>query len=158
MRRNALRAGCTAGAIAAAATLGALLAIGHRIGRAVLPLGTIGALLAGRHSFLVGDPSAARDVTLGLMVHVALCVGWGLVTAWLALERRLRLAWVAPAVAVADFIRAWAVAHASGSGLASIVPLGYRIELAFILAVALVAGIRLALSSPIEERLDTSAM
>jgi len=134
-----------AGAIAAAATLGALFAIGHRIGRAVLPLGTVGALLAGHHAFLFGDPATTRDVLLGVFVQGAICILWGFVAAWLVIERRVGLPWTALAIAVADFCRSWLVARASGGGLATIVPLGDRLELALILGVALVAGIRLAL-------------
>lgn len=134
-----------AGAIAAAATLGALLAIGHKIGRAVLPLGTVGALIAGHHAFLFGDPATTRDVLLGVVAQGALCILWGFVAAWLVIERRVRVRWAALAIGVADFCRSWLVARASGGGIATVVPLGHRLELALILGVALAAGIRLAL-------------
>lgn len=145
MRSAVLRSGLTAGAIAAAATLGALLAVGHKIGRAVLPLGTVGAFIGGRHGFFFGDPSTTRDVLLGVFVQMVICALWGVVAAWFVLERRARVWWTACGIAVADFFRSWLVARASGGGLATVVPLGHRLELALVLGVALVAGIRLAL-------------
>ena len=144
MRPGIVRSGLTAGAVAAAATLGALLAIGHKIGRAVLPLGTVGALIAGHHAFLFGDPATTRDVLLGVVVQVMICILWGFVAAWLALERRVGLPWTGLWIAVADFCGSWLVARVSGGGLATIVPLGDRLELGLVLGVALVAGIRLA--------------
>lgn len=152
MRFEILRAGLWAGAVTAAATVGALIAIGHRIGRAALPLGTIGAFVAGRHAFLFGDPATTRDLLVGTVVQVGICIAWAVLTAWLVLDRRARLGWTVLAVAVADFVMSWIFARATGNGLATVVPLGFRIDLAVVLGASLFAGIRLALSSPREWR------
>jgi len=126
------------GGIAAAATAGALVAIGHRIGRAALPFAELGALIV-RHA-----PSRGAPIVLaGIGVHVLITFAWTLVFVWLA-DRLNRVVLAAIMVGAANFLVSWIIARSTGHGLASVVSLGDRLTLALILAAALAAGMRYA--------------
>jgi hypothetical protein len=131
------------GSVAAAATTGALVAMGHRVGHVGIPFAAIGAVAFQRSagSGLVGL------VFTGFVLHVATMFMWGAICVWLA-ARMERPMLVAGSVAVANFLCSWLVAWATGKGLSTVLPLGDRIALALILAVALVVGMRYAFSSP----------
>ena len=129
------------GSIAAAATTGALIAIGHRMGGASLPFAATGATLLRR---TVSGASAGLVFT-GLVVHVALVFVWSALCVWLVRSRGWRPMLAALVVALVAHLASWLAAWSTGYGVASVVALGDRIVLAVVLALALVAGIRLAL-------------
>src|SRR5262245_27969700 len=62
------------GAIAASATTGALLAMGHRAGRALMPFAAIGAI-----PFQRTDIGSAGLVFAGALLHLVGRFGWGAV-------------------------------------------------------------------------------
>jgi hypothetical protein len=130
------------GGVAAAATTGALVAVGHRLGSTGLPFASIAAVLF--HQAAV--TSAARMVATGLVLHGAAIFVWSLICVQLAgaFTRRDVAAGV---VAVSQFTLSWIIAWSSGSGLASVLALGDRIVYALVLAGALVVGMRFAFPS-----------
>lgn len=130
------------GGIAAAATTGALLAIGRRLGGEGVALAAIGNVLV--HA--PGGDSTAAAVVVGLAMHLIAVFVWTAVffALWGRLGRRDVVA--ALVVAIAELALSWIVARASGAGIATVVPLGDRVLLALILAVSLVVGMRFAFS------------
>lgn len=130
------------GSIAAAATTGALLAIGRRLGGVSVGLGAIGNVLV--HA--PGGAGTTAAVVVGLVVHLVAVFLWTAV--FLELWRRVGRRDVVAAliVAIAELALSWIVARASGAGIATVVPLGDRVLLALILALSLVAGMRFAFS------------
>lgn len=130
------------GSIAAAATTGALLAIGRRLGGVGVGLGAIGNVLV--HA--PGGAGTTAAVVVGLVVHLVAMFLWTAV--FLELWRRVghRDVVAALAVAIAELALSWIVARASGAGIATVVPLGDRVLLALILALSLVVGMRFAFS------------
>jgi hypothetical protein len=130
------------GGVAAAATTGALVAVGHRLGSTGLPFASIAAVLF--HQGAV--TSAARMVATGLVLHGAAIFVWSLICVQLA-RAFTRTDVAAGVVAVSQFTLSWIIAWSSGSGLASVLALGDRIVYALVLAGALVVGMRFAFSS-----------
>jgi hypothetical protein len=130
------------GSIAAAATTGALLAIGRRLGGMGVGLAAIGNVLV--HS--PGGADTATAVVVGLLLHLVAVFLWTAVflTLWGAIGNRDIVA--ALIVAIAELALSWIVARASGAGIATVVPLGDRVLLALILALSLVVGMRFAFS------------
>jgi len=127
------------GGVAAGATTGALIAIGHRLGSVGLLFSAIGAFVQPRASTL--GPTAS--VGIGLLVHVAVVFVWSAIFVWLA--ARLAHVFVAALlVAIAQFAASGIAARAASSGLASVLPLGDRLVYAVVLGAALVVGMRLA--------------
>lgn len=128
------------GGLAAAATTGAVIAMGHRAGSAGLPFVAISALLFHR----TVASGAAGLVFTGFVLHVVAMFLWSYLFVWLV-ERIVHREVVAAAlVALGHFGLSGVVAWATGDGLASVLPLGDRIVFAAILAGSLVVGIRLA--------------
>jgi len=130
-----------AGCFAAAATTGALLAIGRRIGNAGLPFAAIGSVPFQR--LQIGFTT--QSVVTGLVFHV---IG---VFVWSALAVRLARAFerwflAAGLTATTQFTVSWIVAWWTGRGLSSVLALGDRLVYAVVLACALVAGMRFAFS------------
>jgi hypothetical protein len=126
------------GGVVAAATTGALVAMGHRAGSAWLPFAEMGAgVLRG-----AGGSGSAAMVTAGVALHVVAMFFWALVFVWLA--DRLNRVLAASIVGAANFIASWLVARMTGQGLASVLSLGDRVTFALILMVALVVGMRYA--------------
>jgi hypothetical protein len=127
--------GVIVGGVAAAATTGALIAMGHRIGSAAIPFAAISATLFRR----TAASGAAGLVFTGVVLHITAMFVWWLVE---------RLRWssiVAGAfIGAAQFALSWLVAWGSGEGLATILPLGDRIVFALILTASLVVGMRFA--------------
>lgn len=129
------------GSVAASATIGALLAIGHR-------LGTVGAALAaiGNSAMRTSDHFGGVGglIATGLAVHVAVTFGWTAVFLWLVTQRRWSDVLAAVVVGIGELALSWLVAALTGSGIATVVPLGDRLVLAFVLSFSLVVGIRFA--------------
>jgi hypothetical protein len=130
------------GSIAAAATTGALLAIGRRLGGVGVGLAAIGNVLV--HA--PGGAETTAAVVVGLVTHLVAAFLWTAV--FLALWRRFGRRDIVAAliVAIAELALSWLVARASGAGIATVVPLGDRVLLALILALSLVVGMRFAFS------------
>ena len=142
VQEQPISAGVVVGSVAAAATTGALVAMGHRVGHVGIPFAAIGAVPFQRSA----SSGVVGLVFTGFVLHVALMFAWGVICVWLA-ARTQRPMLAAGSVAVADFLCSWIVAWASGKGLATVLPLGDRIAFALILAVTLVVGMRYAFSS-----------
>lgn len=141
MPRNELPSPSIAvGALAAAATTGALIAIGHRLGGAGLPFAAIGAALF--HETVSGR--ATGLIVAGLVAHVIAVFAWSWIAVWLVRARHWRVEAAALAVVVAAHLFSWIDAWWTGAGLASAVTLGDRIVLAAVFAGALVVGMRFA--------------
>lgn len=131
------------GSIAAAATTGALIAIGRRMGGASLPFAATGATLMRR---TVSGASSGL-VFSGVVLHIVLVFLWTALCLWLVRSRGWRPTLAAFVVALVAHVASWLAAWATGYGVASVVALGDRIVLAVVFALALVVGIRLAFSS-----------
>ena len=132
--------GVIVGGVAAAATTGALIAMGHRMGSAALPFAAISSTLIRR----TAASGAVGLVFTGIVLHITLMFVWSVVCVWLV--ERLRWSSIAAGavVGVAHFALSWLVAWGTGAGLASILPLGDRIVFALILTASLVVGMRFA--------------
>jgi hypothetical protein len=132
--------GVIVGGVAAAATTGALIAMGHRIGSAAIPFAAISATLFRR----TATSGTAGLVFTGVVLHITAMFVWSVVFVWLV-ERLRWSSMVAGAfIGAAQFALSWLVAWGSGEGLATILPLGDRIVFALILTVSLVVGMRFA--------------
>ena len=131
------------GGVAVAATTGALVAVGHRLGSMGLPFASITAVLS--HQAIVA--SATGLVLTGLLLHAAATFVWSLICVQLArVFARREVA--AGLVAVSQFTLSWIIAWSTGSGLASVLALGDRIVYAVVLAGALAVGMRFAFLPP----------
>jgi len=129
------------GSVAAAATCGALVAIGHRLGDAGWPFAAIADALLHRSSLGGG---IAAVVIVGVLIHVAMTFVWAAVFLWLITYARMR-DWIAGlAVAVGQLMLSWLVAVATGSGMATVLAFGDRAIVAVVLGIALVVGMRFA--------------
>lgn len=128
------------GTIAFSATLGALLAIGRRLGSAMLPLAAIGGAFLKRT--VTGSDTSL--VAAGVVLHLILIFVWTLFFLWLVRTHRWRAGYAALAVGVAAHFLSWMTAWFTGNGLAAVLPLGDRLVYAVVLAGALVVGTRFA--------------
>jgi hypothetical protein len=128
------------GGIVAAATTGALIAMGSRIGSAGLPFAAVSALVFHR----TVASGAVGLVFTGFVLHVAGMFLWSFVFVWMVEHYVHREAAAAVLVAVGQFILSGIITWATGQGVAGVLPLGDRIVFAVVLAVSLVVGIRLA--------------
>jgi hypothetical protein len=141
VRAQPISPGVLVGSVAAAATTGALIAMGHRLGGATIPFAAIGALMFPR------SPSGALVVLAGVVLHFVTMFLWGVAFVWLT-ERLMRRDAVAAAiVAAGNFVASWIVAWTTTRGLSSVLSLGDRIALAVVLAGTLVVGMRFAFHS-----------
>lgn len=139
-----------AGGLAASASTGALIAMGRRLGSIRLPFAAIGATLA--HTTISSGTTSL--VVVGFVSHVLLSFVWAI--AFVALVTRgWRLASAGIVIGSVQFALSWITARVTGSGLASVVPLGDRMVLAVVIAVSLVVGIRVAVA---QNALDARAM
>jgi len=132
--------GIIVGGVAAAATTGALIAMGHRIGSAALPFASISATLF-RGTVASG---AVGLVFTGIVLHVTAIFVWSVVFVWLVERLRWSSIVAGALIGAAHFSLSWLVAWGTGAGLASILPLGDRIVFALILFASLVVGMRFA--------------
>jgi hypothetical protein len=136
--------GVIGGGVAAAATTGALIAMGHRIGSAAIPFAAISGALFRR----TAASGAAGLVFTGVVLHITATFVWAAVLAWLVERARWPLAGAGVVIGAMQFALSWLVAWGAGEGLASVLPLGDRIVYALILTVSLVVGMRFAFSAP----------
>jgi hypothetical protein len=127
------------GGLAAAATTGALVAIGQRIGGVGVLFASISAMPFHRIATMTTHP-----VLAGLVVHAAAIFLWSMLCIQLA-RALARPALAAAIVAATQFTLSWIIARSSGTGLASVLALGDRVVYAVVLAGALVVGMRFAL-------------
>lgn len=145
MRDQRWSEGLTTGAITAAATAGAFVAFGHRLGSAALPFDAAASVVLGRGALL--GAAGVLTIVVGVVVHVAMMLALGVLFAfepgW---ARRLGVSgWVwALALAAAGFLLSIILARVLGIGVAAVLPLGDRIVLAALVAVALPLGMRFA--------------
>jgi hypothetical protein len=142
VREPAISQSVIVGSVAAAATTGALIAMGHRVGHAAIPFAAVGAVATPR----AAGGGAVGLVFIGFVFHLAAIMVWSVVFLWLA-RRLARPVLAAAAVSAANFFASWLVAWSSGAGLASALPLGDRIAFAVVLALSLVVGMRYAFSA-----------
>jgi hypothetical protein len=140
--REPLSPTSTAGGLAAAATTGALIAIGHRAGSIDAPFAAIGAVLLPQLS----TGAMMGLVLTGLLLHVVGVFVWATVSVWFAEHQRWRLVSAAAVAAVAQFALSWIVAWSMGRGLASVLALGDRLVYALVLWLSLAVGMRFAFS------------
>jgi hypothetical protein len=142
--------GVVVGSVAAAATTGALVAMGHRLGSVALPFAAIGATLLHR----TVTAGSASLVLVGLVLHVTIAFAWSFVFVFLVRDARWRDVIAASMIAAGELVASWLVTSLSGAGIASILPLGDRLVLALAYAIALVGGMRFALFSLRNARLN----
>jgi hypothetical protein len=133
-------AGLVVGSVASAATTGALIAIGHRLGSAAVPFAAISAVLF--HRTVSGG--AVGLVFTGLILHAVAIFAWSVAFVWLVRRLGLRTIAAACGVGLAALALSWIVARSTGSGLSSVLPLGDRLVYGLVLAAALVVGMRFA--------------
>ena len=132
--------GVAVGSVAAAATTGALVAMGHRLGSVALPFAAIGATLLRQ----TVTARSANLVFAGLVFHVTLAFAWSFVFVFLVRRARWRDISAAIAIGLGELVTSWLVTSLSGAGIASVLQLGDRIVLALVYALALVVGMRFA--------------
>jgi len=138
-----VRSGLEIGLVASASTTGALLAMGHRLGSASLPLRSIGAVFG--LSQLGGSwAEAAASFLVGLCVHVALVLIGGVLFQYLRFYLKGRSLVSGVAVGVVSFALTWSIAMITGRGPGAVLPLGDRIVLAIVLGGSLLIGMRFA--------------
>lgn len=128
------------GCVVVAATTGALIAMGRRLGSAGFPFASIGGILFRSSGFAIDS----RSLVGGLLLHIVFAFLWSILAERLA--RTIGRGSAAVLTATTQFIVSWIVAWWSGSGLASALALGDRIVYAVVLAGALVVGMRFAFS------------
>jgi hypothetical protein len=128
--------------VVVAATTGALVAIGHRLGSIALPFAAVAGPVLGRTA-TSSDPSL---VMAGAILHVLIILIWTALFVLLVDERRWRPVAAAVTIAALAHAASWVIAWATGKGLASVLPLGDRIVLAIVFAASLLVGIRFAFS------------
>jgi hypothetical protein len=133
--------GVAIGSVVAAATTGALVAMGHRLGSAVLPFAAISA--AGWHRTLTATDTGL--VLAGLVFHVTFAFVWSFLFVFLVRRARWRDVAGAVVIAVGELVTSWIVTLSTGAGVASVLQLGDRIVFALVYALALVVGMRFAL-------------
>jgi hypothetical protein len=144
VRRHWIDVGVTAGVIAGAATAGALIGFGVRFGTPLRPFNTVAAAVLGQFAFGAASPPAF--VTLvGIVLHFAIALAWGVAYVYaVGRSRGYRWQW-GLAAGVAMFFLTSLFARALGIGLGTLLPLGDRIVLALVLALALPVGMGFAL-------------
>jgi hypothetical protein len=142
MLRDDLRAGIPAGLLAATATGGALLAVGHRSATAARPFNIIAMHLLGDRANMLGF---VAGITLtGLLVHFILTTLVGVVTAAIA-NRRLAPAWaVASGVSMLMALISIGIARRGGLSLAAVLTIGDLLVFYLTMAIALMIGMRIA--------------
>lgn len=135
------------GAMSAAATTGALVAIGHRMGHAGAPFAAVASVL--HRAPPSGRAGAAVLVIGGLVVHAIAIVVWGALCVRIA-DRTRSKAVAALVIALANFLVSSFAASWTGRGLASELTLGDRVIYAIVLTASLIVGMRYAFLHPRE--------
>ena len=130
--------------IAGAATAGALIGFGVRFGTPLRPFNTVAAAVLGQFAFSGTQPPIFVTV-VGIVLHFAMALAWGVAYVYaVGRSRGARWQW-ALAAGVAAFFLTSLFARALGVGLGTLLPLGDRIVLSIVLALALPVGMRFAL-------------
>jgi hypothetical protein len=139
--------GILTGALAAAATAGALLGFGIQQGTPARPFNAVASLLLGDRAGAIWGFHPVVTV-VGVIVHVALTLGWGLLFARLAGGMRgLRLAGAAlVAAAAALAVDVLIGTRLIGANVSDVLAPAQVIALHVVLGVALGVGMRLATS------------
>jgi hypothetical protein len=142
-----LTQGILTGALAAAATAGALLGFGIQQGTPARPFNAIAALVLGDRADRIWGFHLVVTV-VGVIVHVALTFGWGLLFARLAGGMRgLRLAGAALGIAAAALaVDVLIATRVLGSHVSDVLAPAQVIALHVVLGIALGVGMRLATS------------
>jgi hypothetical protein len=135
--------GIVVGSITTAATVGALIAIGHRLGSAGIPFAAVSAVMFHR----TASAGAVGLVFTGLILHAATIFVWSAIFVWVVRALRWSALVCAMLVAAAALSCSWLVAWSTGGGLSSVLTLGDRVIYGLVLAVALVVGMRFAFLS-----------
>jgi hypothetical protein len=128
------------GTVASAATTGALIAIGHRLGSLGIPFAEISAALFHR----MASGGEAGLVFAGIVLHIAVVMLWSVGFLWLVRAARWRPIVAAVVVAIGSLVLSWLIAWSTGRGIATVLALGDRVLVAIVLAVALLVGMRFA--------------
>jgi len=136
-----------AGAVATAATGGALLGFGLRQGTPARPFNALAALVLGDRATGIWGFHSVVTVT-GLLVHVAVTLGWGLLFARLARGMRgTRLAASALLAAlVALVVDGFVAGRVLGVDVSGALAPAQVVAVHLVLGVALAVGMRLATS------------
>jgi hypothetical protein len=138
-----LRAGISAGLLAATATSGALISIGSRAATVARPFNAIAGHLLGVRGSDAYDFVPLITIT-GIALHVVLITLAGVVIAFVV-RRRIAPAWLAAtALATLSALVSVGVAKRGGSSLARVLPVGDLVLFYMMVAVSLGVGIRLA--------------
>ena len=141
VRDQSIFSGVVIGGITAAATTGALIAMGRRQGSAGLPFAAIGAAFSHQTTSAV----AANLVLGGFVLHVLAMIAWSFIFVWLTDRLGGKHVVATILVTMVAFAFSILVTQWRGSGLASVLPLGDFLVLAVIFAGSLEAGMRFAL-------------
>ena len=139
--------GILTGALAAAATAGALLGFGLRQGTPARPFNAIAGVVLGDRAGGIWGFHSVVTVT-GLLVQVAVAIGWGLLFARLARGMRgVRLAAASLVAAIATLaVDAFLAGRVLGVDVSDALAPAQVVALHFVLGVALGVGMRLATS------------
>jgi len=138
--RQSISPGVVTGSVVAAATTGAMVAMGHRLGSLALPFAAIGAALLHR-TVTAGN---LLLILAGLVLHVTIAFGWSIVCVLLVRDAGWPDIPAAIAIAAGGLVTSWLVTVLTNAGVASVLQLGDRIVLALVYAFALVVGMRFA--------------
>lgn len=114
--------------------------MGHRLGSAGIPFAAISAAVFQR----TVSGGAVGLVFTGLILHIAIIFVWSATFVWIVQRLRWRTWIAAGVVGIAALIFSWLIAWSLGGGLSSVLPLGDRLVYAFVLAIAMVVGMRFA--------------
>ena len=143
MRPRPIAPGIIVGGITSAATTGALVAIGRRLGSAGIPFAAISAALF--HRTAAGGEAGL--VFTGFVLHVTVMFVLAFVCVWLVERLSMSRLFAAVLAALGELALSWLIAWSRGAGMATILPLGDRVVLAAVTVIALVVGMRFALPS-----------
>jgi hypothetical protein len=145
--QGTLTRGILAGAVAAAATAGTLLGFGIQQGTPARPFNAVASLILGDRADRIWGFHPVVTV-VGVIVHVMLTFGWGLLFARLAGGMRgVRLAGAALGIAVTALgVDALIVTQVLGAHVSDVLAPAQVIALHMVLGVALAVGMRLATS------------
>jgi len=132
--------GVAIASVAAAATTGALVAMGHRLGSVALPFAAIGASLF-RRTVTAGSPSF---VLAGVVLHITIVFVWSVVFVFLVRHARWRDVVAAVVIGGGELVTSRVATSVTGAGIASVLPFGDQLVLALVYASALVVGMRIA--------------
>ena len=114
--------------------------MGRRLGSGGLAFSTIASVFTGAAFVRV----SAWSVVAGIILHFLVTIAWGVVFVLLTERWRGRSLAAALVVALVAFVISLLLARVAGRGLAVILPIGDRLILYLVFAVALVLGMRFA--------------